>query len=111
MVPQCSEQSRVTIMHESPEGSLATSPTRPNLASSLREMVDAYWGNEGDGGKPPHCIRQAQLLLDAYVDEMGRCPGGARLTSQSCEKCGATMDDECKFEPPKKLHATPQSAG
>lgn len=52
--------------HEAPEGSLAATPTAHNLAMSLREMVDTYWGAEGDGGEPPHCIRQAKLLLEIY---------------------------------------------
>lgn len=56
-------------MREAPAGSYATTPSVPNLVSSLREMVDAYWGKEGDGGEPPSCIAQAKILLDTYDAE------------------------------------------
>ena len=51
---------------EAPEGAFSPSATRENLADSLREMVEAYWGKEGDGGEMPHCIRRATTLLDDY---------------------------------------------
>jgi hypothetical protein len=34
----------------------------PNLLASLREMLEAYWG-EGDGSPPPEFIKRAQAAI------------------------------------------------
>jgi len=48
-----------------PEGSLVTTPTAANLAASLKEMLEVYWG-PGDGAEPPAFIRQAQILVENF---------------------------------------------
>jgi hypothetical protein len=48
-----------------PEGSFATTPTVANLAASLKEMLEVYWG-PGDGAEPPAFIRQAQILVENF---------------------------------------------
>ena len=46
---------------------LENAPTSENLASSLRAMLDCYWG-EGDGwcGRPPKFIALAKRRLAAF---------------------------------------------
>ena len=51
--------------HKAPDGALAVTPSAHNLAISLKEMLDCYWG-DGDGNEPPHFILQAQLLVKNY---------------------------------------------
>ncbi len=34
-----------------------------DLTSSLAEMVEIYWGKDGDGGPLPACIKRAKSLI------------------------------------------------
>ncbi len=43
---------------------MAEAATRlDDLKSSLAEMVDIYWGKDGDGGPLPACIERAKSLI------------------------------------------------
>lgn len=56
------------MKHETPEGAFSPMPTQENLAESLRELLECYWG-AGDGDEPPEMIRKAQTRLDLYQAE------------------------------------------
>jgi hypothetical protein len=53
------------FLHPAPEGSFSAFPTAADLAESLKELLEIYWG-EGDGEAPPFAIMKAKHRLAAF---------------------------------------------
>lgn len=53
--------------HRAPDGAVAAGPSKEEMATCIRELLDCYWG-EGDGAEPPEFIRRADLIA-RYFDK------------------------------------------